>query len=52
MSAKLHNAELNYSTTDREFLALYKCCTKWRCYLQGSHFTLYTDHEPLKYIKS
>ena len=26
MSSKLHNAELNYSTTDREFLALYKCC--------------------------
>ena len=34
-SSKLHNAELNYSTTDREFLAIYRFAMKWRCYIAG-----------------
>ena len=44
---KLHGAERNYSTTDRELLAVHLCTRWWRCYLHGAATTLYTDHEPI-----
>ena len=49
-SKKLQSAERNYSVSDRELLAIYTACMRWRCYLQGSVTKVYTDHEPLKYL--
>ena len=31
-------------------MAIFKACMKWRHYLHGAKYTVYTDHEPLKYI--
>lgn len=46
-SAKLKTAQKNYSTTDKEFLALYSTIMRYRVYLLGSKFTVYSDHKPL-----
>ena len=32
-SKKLQSAERNYSVSDRELLAIYTACMRWRCYL-------------------
>ena len=42
--------ELNYSTTEKECLALLYAIAKLRPYLYGRKFTLMSDHEPLKWI--
>ena len=43
----------NYSAMKLELLALKWAITeKFRGYLQGSHFTVYTDNNPLKYVKT
>ena len=31
-------------------MAIFKACMKWHHYLHGAECTVYTDHEPLKYI--
>ena len=49
-SKKLTPTEARYHVTDREFLAIFKACMKWHQYLHGKKCTVYTDHEPLKYI--
>ena len=49
-SKKLTPTEARYHVTDREFMAIFKACMKWRQYLRGNKRTVYTDHEPLKYI--
>lgn len=46
-SRLLHGAELNYSTTDREFLALTWAVKNFRPYLLGRKFLILTDHQPL-----
>ena len=51
-SRKLSPAECNYHTTDKELLAVIHALTVWRCYLDGSQFTIYSDHEPLRYLKT
>ena len=43
-SKKLNPAERNYSVYDKELLAIYRACMKWRCYLDGRHTTVFTDH--------
>jgi hypothetical protein len=53
MSRKLTPAEINYDTRDKECLALVDACSHWRQYLHSDiPFTLLTDHDSLKYIKS
>lgn len=47
-SRKLSKAEKNYTMGEQETLAIIAACTQWRCYLEGVHFTLYTDHRPLE----
>ncbi|KII60618.1 Retrovirus-related Pol polyprotein from transposon 17.6 [Thelohanellus kitauei] len=51
-SRKLNHSERNYSTIDRELLALYWATKKFNYYLVGRHFFLYTDHNPLTFINS
>ena len=31
-------------------MSIFKACMNWRHYLHGAKCTVYTDHEPLKYI--
>ena len=49
-SKKLSPAESRYHVTDRELMAIYLACMKWRHYLHGNVCNIHTDHEPLIYI--
>lgn len=46
-SAALSDAQLKYSTYDRELLAAYKSVKHFRHLLEAREFTLFTDHKPL-----
>ena len=46
-SRKLNSAEINYSTTDREMLAIAWALKNWREVIQGYPITVFTDHAPL-----
>ena len=47
---KLSSAERNYTTTEREGLAMVYALHKFRHYLLGSHFKMFIDHLALKYL--
>ena len=49
-SRLLNNAENNYSTTEREALAMVYSVQKFRHYLLANHFTFYVDHQALLYL--
>ena len=49
-SRKLNSAERNYSTGDRELLAIVAACKRWRPYLDGKKNVVLTDHKPLTAI--
>jgi len=49
---KMSPAEVNYTTTDKENLGLVYALRKWRCYLEGTQFTVETDHDALKYLQT
>lgn len=48
-SRTLNRTEENYSTTEKEFLAMYWAVTHFEHYLWGRKFKLITDHQPLTY---
>ena len=51
-SKKLTGAERNYSTIEKECLAIVWSIKRFHLYLHGVSFVLQTDHEPLKYMNS
>ena len=46
-SKKVLQSEINYSAIEREALAIVQGVKHVRTYLQGSKFTIETDHNPL-----
>lgn len=52
VSRLLNKAEQNYSTIERELLAIVYCVNHFRPYLFGRKFQLVTDHKPLVWLNS
>lgn len=50
-SKSLNKSQLNYSTTDKELLAIVEATDYFKQFLLGKKFTLNTDHKALKYLK-
>lgn len=51
-SRQMNSAERNYSTTERELLAVVWATQQFRCYLLGRPFKLITDHAALRWMLS
>lgn len=49
-SRTLTKAETAYSTTERELLCVVESVKHFRHYIEGTHFTVVTDHESLKWL--
>ncbi|CAN6560260.1 unnamed protein product [Malus baccata var. baccata] len=49
-SRTLNDAQLNYSITEKELLAVVFALDKFRSYLLGTKVIIYTDHAALKYL--
>ena len=47
-----NEAQENYSTTEKEMLAIVFACEKFRPYILGSHVIVHTDHAAIKYLMS
>ncbi|OIR56592.1 MAG: uncharacterized protein A8A55_2659, partial [Amphiamblys sp. WSBS2006] len=45
-------AESNYPIHQLELLAIVHCVGQWRCFLEGRHFVIETDHKSLEYLFS
>ena len=46
----LNDAQLNYSTTEKEMLVVVFVLEKFRSYLIGYQIIIFTDHAALKYL--
>ncbi len=51
-SRVLNSAERNYSTPERECLAIVHVYKEWRCYLEGVQSYCHTDHKPLTVLNT
>ena len=49
-SKTLNEAQRNYTTTEKELLAVVYTLDKFRAYLVGSDIVIFTDHSSLKYL--
>ncbi|KAL3566435.1 hypothetical protein D5086_031850 [Populus alba] len=51
-SKTFNSAQMNYTTTEKELLAVVFACDKFRSYLVGSPVVVFSDHAALKYLLS
>ena len=51
-SRTFNEAQENYSTTEKEMLAVVFACEKFRQYILGSHVIIHIDHAAIKYLMS
>jgi hypothetical protein len=51
-SKTFNSAQMNYTTTEKELLAVVFACEKFRSYLVGSPVIVFSDHAALKYLLS
>ena len=51
-SKTLNEAQMNYSTTEKELLAMVFALDKFRSYILGSLLVVFTEHAALKYLLS
>ena len=49
-SKTLNEAQRNYTTTEKELLAVVYALDKFRAYLVGSDIVIFKDHSTLKYL--
>ena len=49
-SRTLDAAQMNYATTEKEFLAVLFACDKFMPYIIDSKVTIHTDHSAIKYL--
>ena len=49
-SKTLDDAQVNYTTTEKELLAVVFACDKFRLYIIGSRVTVYTDRMAIRYL--
>ena len=49
-SKTLNEAQRNYTTTEKELLAVVFALEKFRSYILGSPIIIYTDHSALKHL--
>ena len=49
-SKTLNEAQRNYTTTEKELLAMVYALHKFRAYMVGSDIVIFTDHSALKYL--
>ena len=52
VSKTLAEAQMNYTTMEKELLAVVYALEKFRPYILGSKIVIYTDHAALKYLFS
>jgi RNase H-like domain found in reverse transcriptase len=51
-SAKLNVHQLNYPVHDKEMCAIMHALERWRPFLLGRHFKVFTDHRSLVHFKT
>ena len=51
-SKTLVKSQINYTTTEKELLAVVYALEKFQPYILGSNIIIYTDHAALKYLLS
>jgi hypothetical protein len=51
-SKKLNPHQQNYPVHDKEMCAIMHALDRWRPFLLGNHFKVYTDHRSLVYLKT
>eukprot|EP00775_Hariotina_reticulata_P004792 gene4793-5042_t len=51
-SRKLTPAEVAYDTMEREMTAVIHALTVWRPYVDQAEITVFSDHEPLRYLRT
>ena len=49
-SKTFNKVQENYSTTEKEMLAMVFACEKFRPYILGSHVIIHTDHAIIRYL--
>ncbi|GBN04117.1 Retrovirus-related Pol polyprotein from transposon 17.6 [Araneus ventricosus] len=52
LSKKFTDAQRKYGTTEKECVAIIYAIKKLKYYLDGQHFTIETDHNPLVWLNS